>query len=419
MSRNNLRRVINLDLDGNVKWISTPLEGVAAGSPVTSLDGQHIYLTHNSNGESIGHFSVLDSFNAVEDQSVLPIYSEFNTTNPFSPPGIYHNPEEGYYDGGAGNTNDIVIWAHSKAPLDTTVGTGASFVFQFPIGYTSSSTAEARQAGDGSGRLFWTILGANPKNWQVESAPIITNGGRSLYWGVSRSQFRAWVGQAGSGFARFNRATTSKPAFTRGNPRYAAPPNTPALSSDPTQPMIFAGTAANEFVKMNYLMDRDTALVQNTTSSVRARAIVSPDDQFVYYSEFSGVIHQARTDDLGDSWSITDFAALDSEFSLTSDGSLLIAGDSTGKVVAYQVKEAPTSEPTVSTGAPTPAPQGFRPTVDVEIPVPGDVPSARPTRSPIFNPTSPPLEVDVVSAGIQAHASLLCLAATALLAVLI
>lgn len=401
-----------------MKWVSTPLEGIAAGSPVTSFDGRYIYLTHNSNGKSFGHFSVLDSFNAVEDQPVFPLYSEFNTTNPFSPPGIYHNPEEGFYDGGAGNTNDIVIWAHDKAPLDTAVGTGASFAFQFPIGYTDSSTAEARQAGDGNGPLFWTILGANPKDWQAESAPIITNGGRSLYWSVSRSQFRAWVGQAGSGFARFNRGRTSKPIFTRGNPRYAASPNTPALSSDPTQPMVFAGTAANEFVKMNYLMDRDTAVVQNTTSTVRARAIVSPDDEFVYYSEFSGVIHQARTDDLEDSWKITDFAALDSEFSLTTDGSILVVGDATGKVVAYQVKQLPTSEPTVATGAPTgaptSAPEGFRPTVDVDIPAPGDAPSAKPTRSPIFNPTSPPLEVDVISGGMQTYGSLLCLAATAL-----
>ena len=183
--------------------------------------------------------------------------------------------------------------------------------------------------------------------------------------------------------------------------------------------MIFAGTASNEFVKMNYLMDDDTALVRNTTSTIRARAIVSPDDKFVYFSEFSGVVHQASTDDLVDSWAITVSSALDGEFSLTSDGSMLIVGDVTGKVFAYQVAQTPTPEPTVETAEPSPAPQtGFRPSVNGPIPVPGQ-PTVRPTRSPIFNPTttgpSPTLPVEVVSAGTMTYTSLLCLAAAALL----
>jgi hypothetical protein len=389
------RRVISLGFDGSVNWISTPLEGAAAGSPLASFDGRYVFLTHNSNAMSVGHFSVLDSLDATDSKPVFPLYSEFNVTNPFSPPGIFHNPEEGYYDGGQGNTNDVVVWSHAPNPLENRVGLGSAFVFQFPIGYGApNQQAVARQSDqvnatkDLSRRLFWLILGDDIKDWQAESAPVITNQGRSLYWSVTRSQFRAWVGSASNNAARFNRGRTSSPGFNRGSPRYAACPNTPALSSSTTQPMIFAGTAANQFVKMDYLMDDDTAVIRNTTSRVRARAIVSPDDQYVYFSEFSGVVHQASTDDLSDSWTIS-VGSLNGEFALTSDGSMLIVGDVTGNVHAYQVATRSTSYPTeMPSHAPTTGEEptsGFRPPVAAPIAVPG-MPTMKPTRSPIFQP---------------------------------
>lgn len=382
-----------------MNWISAPLEGEAAGSPLTSYDGRYVYLTHNSNAMSVGHFSVLDSLEASLSTPVLPLYSEFNVTNPFSPPGIFHNPEEGFYDGGQGNTNDVVIWGHAPNPLDTRAGDGASFVFQFPIGYGAPTTSVGRQSDqdgeeeegpkDMSRRLFWMILGDRTKDWQAVSAPVLTNQGRSLYWSVSRSQFRAWVGSAGTNTARFNRGRTSSPEFERGSPRYAACPNTPALSSSTTEPMVFAGTASEQFVKMNYLMDEETALIRNTTSRVRARAIVSPDDEFVYFTEFSGVVHQASTVDLNDSWNVS-VGSLDGEIALTSDGSMLLVGDVTGNVHAYQVATRTSPAPTATpTKAPSLAPQsnpGFRPSVQAPFAIPG-LPTVKPTRSPIFQNT--------------------------------
>jgi hypothetical protein len=394
--------VIALSLEGDFLWMSIPLEGAAAGSPVISLDGRYVYLTHNSNAMSVGHFSVLDTLGATKDEGIFPLYSEFNVTNPFTPPGIFHKPEEGYYDGGQGNTNDIVLWGHAPNPADARVGNGASFVFQFPVNYVPN-VAIARQADGGNDRgededvpvpLYWYILGDNSKDWQAVSAPVITNYGRSLYWSVTRSQFRSWVGRAGSNSARFNRIKTNAPSFARGIPRYAPCPNTPALSSHPTQPMIFAGTASTQFVKMDYLMTQETAVIRNTTSMVRNRAIVSPDDQFVYFTEFSGVLHQASTVDLKDSWDISDIQAVDGEFALTSDGSMIIIGDVTGKVYFYRVAVKPTPEVTeeptdeTTTTAPEPSSSGVRPDTDVPVPVPGQ-PTQKPTQSPVFTPTMP------------------------------
>jgi len=446
--------VISLSLDGNVNWISTPLEGAAAGSPLASFDGRYVYLTHNSNAVSIGHFSVLDTLGANADTQVMPLYSEFNVTNPFTPPGIFHNPEEGYYDGGQGNTNDIVVWGFAPNPLNDRVGDGSSFVFQFPIGYASSNQASSMyrqsyqtvdaqlndEVQDGNTqlnvnqatqRLYWIILGDEVKDWQAASAPVLTNMGRSLYWSVTRSQFRSWVGQANSAQYRFNRGKTNTAAFSRGIPRWAACPNSPALSSHPTQPMIFAGTASTEFVKMDYLMDDDTAIVRNTSSVVRSKAIVSPDDQYVYFSEFTGILHQASTANLEDNWAVSDIGAIDGEFSLTSDGSMLIIGDVTGKVYAYRVAITPTYEPTAT---PTPAPTtfaesntdfGFRPTVDVPVSIPGS-PAERPTRSPIFdaNPTMtfgtvPTLPVEEVSASTRTYLSFASMAISAAVALFV
>ena len=413
---------MSLNMNGTLQWVSTPLEGIAAGSPVASFDGRYIFLTHNSNVETVGHFSVLDSLDAQVDIDVLPFYSEINDANPFTPPGIYHNPEEGYFDGGQFNTNDIIVWAHAPSPLQVGVGTGASFAFQFPIGFVSPSFAVGRQA---SGGLSSILLSKTTQDWQAISAPAMTNKGRSLYWSVSRGQFRSWVGKAGENVNRFDRLKTNDPEFARGNPRWSAPPNTPTLSSDPEKPMIFAGSASNQFIKMDYLMDPATALVRDTASPIWSRAIVSPDDKFVYFAEFSGTVHQANTTDLVDTWAIPDFGALDGEMSLTSDGSMLIVGDLSGKVSAFQVAQGPTSAPTSSpTQSPTQttaepstapsvtAPTGFRPTVKPIL-----QPTSRPTRAPVAKPTaSPTLPVVNSISGAKARASVFALVMSGLLA---
>jgi hypothetical protein len=412
-----------------LNWISTPLEGAAAGSPVVSFNGRYVFLTHNSNILSVGHFSVLDTLDASTNTSVLPIYSEFNITYPFSPPGIYHNPAEGYYDGGQGNTNDLVIWSFAPKPLESQVGIGAAFIFQFPIGYVAPNEADSRQADQDGGddfasRLFWIMLGDDVKDWQAISAPVLTNMGRSLYWSVSRSQFRGWVGSSSNNVARFNRGRTGGPTFGRGSPRYAACPNTPALSSSTTQPMVFAGSAANEFVKMDYLLKNETYIVRNTTSKVSAKAIVSPDDKYVYFTEFTGVLHQASTEDLKDNWNLTSIGVQDGEFAMTSDGSMIIVGDVTGSVQAFQVAPLPAKAPTnapseqpTSLTPPNPT-LGFRPNVPAPTFNLPTLPTIKPTFSPIFNTGPTITESPGESSGVQKTLPLLWIALVAMLALM-
>ena len=111
------RRVIALDLLGNALWVSDALAGVALGSPVVSDDGTFVYLTHNSDFNTVGIFTTLFG----GDGSTF--LSQTNTTSPFAPVGIFHSPIEGNYDldAGRGNTNDFMMWSQAPLPGETTI----------------------------------------------------------------------------------------------------------------------------------------------------------------------------------------------------------------------------------------------------------------------------------------------------------
>ena len=63
-----------------------------------SSDGQYVYATSNSNFDTVGHFNAFDI--ETIDTPILPVYSNLNVSSPFGALGYYHNPSEGYYNGG-------------------------------------------------------------------------------------------------------------------------------------------------------------------------------------------------------------------------------------------------------------------------------------------------------------------------------
>ena len=146
---------------------------------MVSNDGAFVFLTHNSAEETVGHFTILNG----ETGEIF--FTQSYDDAPFAPLGIYHNPETGYYDGGQNNRNDIMVWSVQPKPTDTAVGPGATFAFQFPVGFD----------GVGSDNLGFTKLGTTVKNFQAIHKPAFADGGRTLYWGTSRSQFRCWIGE--------------------------------------------------------------------------------------------------------------------------------------------------------------------------------------------------------------------------------
>ena len=378
-------RVIALDMDGKELWGSVALEGVAAGSPVTSDDGDYVFLTTNSNIGTIGHFFVIS---AALDGTAF--YTQSNSTSPFSPPGIYHSPAEGYYDTGVGNTNDIIIWSVAPKPGNNPVGDGAIFGFQFPVDFDDTSSGE---------NVAYIQLGAVGRDFQTNNPPVLTNEGRSLYWGVSRSSYRAWVGSPSSpglprfrfdGGHRFSRELKFNDIF-RGESVFAAP----ALSSDPLEPFMFGSSASAQFAKLTWDFNETLEIVVTTDSFVTTTAKID-DDKFVYYIESAnGRVHQANFEDLSDRFAIDLNFEVEGESALSKDGSILYVASTNGNITALQLGEipetpSPTSSPTVSTMPPTSSPTKAPTTSPTEAPTtsPTEVPTISPTTA---SPTQAPI----------------------------
>ena len=392
-------RVVALDMNGQELWMSTPLEGVSSGTPVASEDGSFVFLTHNSDFERVGHFTILDSRN-----NGAVFFTQTNETNPFAPLGIKHSPTpEGYYQGGEKNRNDMLVWSLKPKFDDQTVGGGATFAFQFPIGFDFTNVdASATNVTSSEAQLGYTLLGSDIRDFQSIVKPVFANGGLSMYWGTTRSQFRCWIGQEGLKRFRFNLPRTATVGFTRGSPPSQSVFAPLALSThSDSEPYIFGGTASTEFVKLNY--DFSEQVVVETLTLVQTEARVSPDNLYVYYVEFSGQIHQAMLDDLTDRWVQDLRVPVEGEFALSKDGSTLFVADVTGFLYAYAVGDPPSHSPSISpSDIPSDSPS-LGPTTGPAFPI--DVPTMQPVRAipaPTLATTPPsfaPLNVSKQTSG--------------------
>lgn len=360
----NDRRVVALGMTGTELWVSPSLMGLSPGSPTVSGDGDYVFLTHNTIGGTVGHFSILDG-----ETGDLFFTQTFDSA-PFAPLGIFLNPAEGYYDGGQNNRNDILVWSVQPKPNDTAVGPGVMFAFQMPIGFNGDKT-----------ELGYTRLGDDVKDFQAIQKPVLADEGRSLFWGTSRSQFRGWVGQQGVDRFRFDRARTAYVAFTRGFPAMQAVYATPAISNNPETRMLFCGTATTEFVKMTSDFLNETVTV-TTGTIIKSSAHVSPDDLYVYYLEMDGNLHQASTTDLSDKWTLNLKDTTEGEFALNKAGTMLYVADASGLLQALRVGDAPTEAPSL-------APSHLATSVPTTSPSSKQGVTANPTRSPHGSNPSP------------------------------
>jgi hypothetical protein len=112
-------------------WISDSIPGEIQGKPLITQNGpspgEYIFFTHNQNvtiGDPIGSFSmVMGSSGSLvftemagdspydPDQANLVRVETLRL--PYSPLGVAHDPENGRYPGGEGNTRDLLIWSTS------------------------------------------------------------------------------------------------------------------------------------------------------------------------------------------------------------------------------------------------------------------------------------------------------------------
>jgi hypothetical protein len=341
--------------DGSVLWNSQQLEGACSGTPVISEDGNYIFFTHNL--VDTGFFTVL-----MAGLGGIPLYSRADPAQPYGPPGIFHNPAEGYYPGGSGNRNDIVIFAYTPKPTEIDVGTGGIFVFQFPVGFQGEPDNLAARP-------------LNDVSWQSTTAPRLFNSGYSMMFAVSRSSFRVWNGNFGDQVNRFDKQATKRMEYERGEPTWEAVLASLELSSDPVAPMAFGGTASNAFIGFDSFMNQMWRV--NTTFPIYAEARVSPDDKTVYFVERNGRVYAVDTETGVIRWeqSLGGISTL-SDFAQSKSGKYLYFNNQAGILNAWQVADTPSPAPSVSpSGAPS------SPTMP-----PSRDPNA-PTAFPTFSPT--------------------------------
>jgi hypothetical protein len=376
-------------MEGNLLWISDALDGIAEGDPLISSDGGYVFLTHNEFDPdadiSTGHFTIL------EGNSTGSVFYTDSTDDDraFGPPGIYHMPVEGNYDPiitgaavseGENNGNDFLMWSQTPKPSDTSIANGFIYGFQFPRTFSGNATD-----------IGFFPLGDFERDFQSNTPPVITNEGLSAFWGVSRSGFQGWNDK------RFSRARSVAIGFTRnidfaGEAVYAAP----ALSNDGPDPIIFGGSASNEFVRLD--AEFASPVVVPTEALIMSKAVVDGEERAVYYVEMNGNLHQADVDTLADIWNYTVNFAVEGEMALSPNSDVLVIADRRGVIRGLQVAEiAGTESPSeFPSDMPSMAPSGDETVAPVAGPTSGEsVPTDAPVAGgepvpPTTDPTDPP-----------------------------
>lgn len=379
------------------------LPGHCSGDPKIGTDGKYIYINSNSDAGSSGHFNLISTNGTVLFTSENDDATDF----PFGPVGCYNKPIQGAYAGGEANWNDICVWGSTLLPDTASVYFGATYAFQMSFDQTAPFAIRPLLPNDSRGL-------AGPE-WQVVSAPLLTNEGLDAYWSVSRGQFRAWVGAPGQEGTYFDRrAVVSQKSFPSAQPRFIPNKNT-LVKTSASPPQLFAGLASQNFVSMDFELNE--VWVNPTVSLVLAEARVSPDNERIYYTQQAGDITSANTADGEINWAVSIGSFTMSEFSMSPDGGTLYLGTTQGKIVAWDVGLPPPSEapsevpsdvpsaapsrgpspptlfpsfaPSDKSEAPSLAPTGAR----SDLPVPTDAPVVPPPDAPVKAPTDTPVQL--------------------------
>ena len=337
---------------GDLLWISDRLEGECAGTPVISSDGMLVFLTHNSNRGTYGHFSIV----SVQGKG-RALFSRANTVAPYSPPGYIWNPTQGNFEDAQDNNRDVIIWSYAPTPDATEVGPGRTFAFQLSRDF-NNNTAD-----------FDVNVLLPEVDWQSTTAPLIAANGLRLYWSVSRSKLRAWIRSTNSTATnstastnstgddgKFDQSRTGDFDFDRGDPSFLAGFTTPQVDDLENPTILCIAGASADF----YCLNADTLAEEwtaSTASLIKTEARFSTKGDRVYFIIEDGVIFSYNAKGPATrNWEEDVGNKVVSNFDLSSDGGFLYCGDETGRVSAYQLSSSTLPPVTPVTREPSAAP---------------------------------------------------------------
>ena len=295
---------------------------------------------------------------------------------------------QGNYGSGVGNSNDLIVFANRPAPASDEVPTANSvYAFQFPIGFPTSS------------EKFSVVTLFNRTDFQSTTPPLITNGGESMFMGVSRSKVVGW---ANTNFDRDPGGNSI--GFDRGDPRSLPILAELAIGSETATPTIYTGNAGPNFAAINTVSDSlKLKWAYNTTRPVYTKAIVAPRDidRVVFFIEELGVVYAINASSGKLLWQDAIGANVYSSFAMNAESNTMYFGDISGVIRAWQVAKlppptAPTEAPVAPSMAPTSmssSPQEAPTSTPAPIPSP---PTSSATEKPIPQETAAPTAEDTV-----------------------
>jgi len=351
------------------------LDGKCSGTPVISSSGKYVFVTHNINRS--GTFTVLE----VDENGQVDVMFEHqdgqDEKEPYSPPGIYHNPDFGNYGnstvGGLSNDNDIIVWANRPYEGEEGVGAAAVYAFQFPIVFDGSAVG-----------FSVTTLQRMNDPWKTVVPPTLTSNGLRMYWGVTKSKILGWSNEDPRD--RYTRKAPRNVGFARGKPNWKAVSARVATTQSLAEPIIFTATASNEFYAMSHTLDVKWNVT--VTSGVVNQAQISPDDKVVYFVDEIGLAY-AYTVEGVKIWSELVIASdgVKAGYTQSIDGSHLYFVSNSGIVSSFRVAmvstPAPVSPAPVSPAPVSPAPVSSAPVSPAPV-----------SQAPVL---SDPVEVDPVT----------------------
>jgi len=344
-------RIIAVNKNGGLIFVSPPIPGVAVGTPIVTKGyqpGKFIFVTHNVGTE--GHFSVLSVFkngNIIFTEAAGNNNTEDAVT--YGPLGVSHNPDYGKYTGGSdtdSNTNDIVTWTTSAE--EGFGSPGYTMAFQLPKNFDLAV-------------LDFVVLETvrlKSVSWNAIAKPTLSMDGLSMYIPVQASETRGWVG--GRQFDKGASWSTKLESNTdRGNT-----PISSAMVLSVEEYRVFVGAASPFFYGLDSTTGRVLWFKESEEKDVfEVEAKVSPDDMRVYAIDSGGTIYSYDQVNGEKFWSFkSDGVSMLADFDVSENGLVLYYGDQLGRISAIEVGSsitgtlAPSSKIVATTSAPTPAP---------------------------------------------------------------
>ncbi|KAL7525943.1 hypothetical protein ACHAXR_004005, partial [Thalassiosira sp. AJA248-18] len=331
----------------------------------TEKSGRFMIISHPLKGEVIYGF---DSRNELSIQK-----------HNFAAVGIARRPAYGNYNGGEGNSNDVLVWGSLRGG---DARQGETVLFQLPKGFNHFNSSEV-DVSQFQAHVLESV------SWTTKTRPTFSASGLDVYFAISGNRFTGWnKGQ------QFDIVANLGPI--------PLPPETGDLNSA-GRPIVLAN---DDKLLLLASTDHNTMFATNIessgiiwtlddmgTDSIFTTPRVSSDGAVAYFGK-SNEVHAANVTDGSRLWGQNGYqhpfnAASDpqmvADFSLSSTGEFLYYARGGSAISAIKVAEVlPTDSPT------------FAPTTNSPTSRPSAMPSSTLTSNPSAVPSvalsSPPSE---------------------------